>query len=339
MGRNWSRKSIEEIAKQVAKNITAVNPSITVRGARDWGYPLDSRSAYNHPWAESYFMDIEIVEKGRELVTMYLPLPIFNGSINPDGFVDKGMEGVSYEYDPIKGQLAFIYNDGCEPTIYNPSDDNRGFLYRGLPYRIGDTFTLWRPLRKLPRRNHAMSKPNVSWKGTVTLYKAKIVAIISTSQPNRPVIKLGDVISEHVNPKLSEFNVFRDYYTDNPEDVGSDFYPGSLIWQLQYAGYSNQALQHLEAPKTDEWKHYNITGTTYAFNADKSSSVAITGRGLPAAAVSSFSNRSTLTHKIYVSGTLLNDLLFTQEYDVWKKDNGHYDYVDESAVLKISFKL
>ena len=65
----------------------------------------------------------------------------------------------------------------------------------------------------------------------------------------------------------------------------------------------------------------------------------MTGRGLPAAAVSSFSNKSSLTHKIFVSGTLLNDLLFNQEYDVLKKDNNKRDYVSESAVLKISFKL
>lgn len=330
MGRNWSRKSIEEIAKQVAKGISAGNPSITVRGDREWGYPVGG-SYDNEPWAEGYFMDIEIVEKNRELVTMYLPLPIFNGSINPDGFVDKGITGVSYEYDPIKGQLAFIYNDGCEPTIYKPSDDS--LLYRGLDSTNGNW---WRPLKKLPFSNYAMSTPNEPWQGTITLYKATLAAVHNDYKKDM-VVKLGDVISEHDRPKLSEFNVFRDMYAVNPWNVFDDnFYPSVTE---QRDGYSNQALQYLDAPKTDEWEHYNLTGTTYAFNTDKSSGIAMTGRGLPAAAVSSFSNKSILTHKIFVSGTLLNDLLFTQEYDVLKKDNNNRDYVSESAVLKISFKL
>lgn len=330
MGRNWSRKSIEEIAKQVAKNITAGNPSITVRGDREWGYPVGG-SYDNQPWAEGYFMDIEMVEKTRELVTMYLPLPIFNGSINPDGFVDKGITGVSYDYDPIKGQLAFIYNDGCEPTIYKPSDDS--LLYRGLQSTNGQW---WRPLNKLPKRNDAMSTPNNPWQGTITLYKATFAGIRNEYKKER-VVKLGDVITEYDRPKLSEFNVFRDSYAESPWNVYDDnFYPSVKV---QEEGYSNQALQYLDAPKTDEWKHYNLTGTTYAFNADKSGSIAMTGRGLPAAAVSSFSNKSSLTHKIFVAGTLLNDLLFNKEYDVLKKDNNNDDYVSESAVLKISFKL
>ena len=330
MGRNWSRKSIEEIAKQVAKGLQGGNPSVTVRGDREWGYPIGG-SYDNHPWAEGYFMDIEMVETTRELVTMYLPLPIFNGSINPNGFVDKGITGVSYDYDPIKGQLAFIYNDGCEPTIYKPSDDS--LLYRGLHMKNG---RWWRPLNKLPKRNLAMSKPNDTWQGTVTLYKATF-AVEPKVYKNNMVVKLGEVIVERDGPKLSEFSVFRDSYADEPWNVyDSNFYPSV---EVQEVGYSNQALQYLDAPKTDEWKHYNLTGTTYAFNTDKSGSIAMTGRGLPAAAVSSFSNKSILTHKIFVAGTLLNDLLFTQEYDVLKKDNNNDDYVSESAVLKISFKL
>lgn len=330
MGRNWSRKSIEEIAKQVAKGIQGGNPSVTVRGDREWGYPIGG-SSDNQPWAEGYFMDIEMVEKTRELVTIYLPLPIFNGSINPDGFVDKGITGVSYDYDPIKGQLAFVYNDGCEPTIYKPSDDS--LLYRGLDDPNGEW---WRPLDKLPFRNDAMTTPNNPWQGTITLYKATFAGIRNEYKKGT-VVKLGDVITEYDRPKLSEFNVFRDSYAVSPWNVYDDnFYPSVKV---QVGGYSNQALQYLDAPKTDEWKHYNLTGTTYAFNADKSDSIAMTGRGLPAAAVSSFSNKSSLTHKIFVSGTLLNDLLFTQEHDVLKKDNNDDYYVSESAVLKISFKL
>lgn len=333
MGRNWSRKSIEEIAKQVAKGIQGGNPCITVRGDREWGYPIGG-SYGNQPWAEGYFMDIEmvkspVVDAYSELVTMYLPLPIFNGSINPNGFVDKGITGVSYDYDPIKGQLAFIYNDGCEPTIYKPSDDS--LLYRGLSMRNGKW---WRPLDKLPKRNFAMFRPNEPWQGTVTLYKATF-ELEPKVHKNDIVVKLGEVIVEHDKPKLSEFNVFRDSYANEPWNVyDSNFYPSV---EVQEQGYSNQALQYLDAPKTDEWKHYNLTGTTYAFNTDKSDSIAMTGRGLPAAAVSSFSNKSSLTHKIYVSGTLLNDLLFTQEYDVLKKDTENDYYVSESAVLKISF--
>lgn len=330
MGRNWSRKSIEEIAKQVAKGIHGGNPSVTVRGAREWGYPVGG-SSYNETWAEGYFMDIEMVEKNRELVTIYLPLPIFNGSINPDGFVDKGITGVSYDYDPIKGQLAFIYNDGSEPTIHKPSDDS--LLYRGLDTTNG---CWWRPLNKLPVGNIAMSTPNNLWQGTITLYKATFVGIRNEYKIGQ-VVELGDVITEYDRPKLSEFNVFRDSYAESPWNVYDDnFYPSVKV---QEEGYSNQALQYLDAPKTDEWKHYNLTGTTYAFNTDKSGSIAMTGRGLPAAAVSSFSNKSSLTHKIFVAGTLLNDLLFNQEYDVLKKDNNNRDYVGESAVLKISFKL
>ena len=335
MGRNWSRKSIEEIAKQVAKGIKGGNPSVTVRGAREWGYPVGG-SSDNQPWAEGYFMDIEMVKSSvddgySELVTMYLPLPIFNGSINPNGFVDKGITGVSYDYDPIKGQLAFIYNDGCEPTIYKPSDDN--LLYRGLAAHNGQW---WRPLNKLPKRNDAMSWPDYTWEGTVTLYKATL-KLEPKVYKGEIVVKLGEVIVERDRPKLSEFSVFRDSYAVDPWNVyDSNFYPSVKV---QEEGYSNQALQYLDAPKTDEWKHYNLTGTTYAFNTDKNDSIAMTGRGLPAAAVSSFSNNSSLTHKIFVAGTLLNDLLFNQEYDVLKKDNNNNDYVSESAVLKISFKL
>lgn len=303
---------------------------MTIRGAREWGYPSYA-SSRNSPWAEGYFMDIEIVEKNRQMVTMYLPLPIFNGSIDPNGFIDKGITGVSYDYDSIKGQLAFVFNDGSEPTVYYPSDDS--LLYRG--YHHGNRDWL-RPLSKLPTRNDAMSTPNEPWQGTITLYKASL-ANETASYKNDFVVKLGEIISEKPFPKLSEFNVFKDSYAVSPWNVfDSNFYPSV---QVQEEGYSNQALQYLDAPKTDEWKHYNLTGTTYAFNADKSGSIAMTGRGLPAAAVSSFSNKSSLTHKIFIAGTLLNDLLFNQEYDVMEKDNNQEDYVSESAVLKITFKL
>lgn len=330
MGRNWSRKSIEEIAKQVAKGITSGNPCMTIHGVREWGYPPDS-SPDNRPWGEGYFMDIEIVEKNRQLVTMYLPLPIFNGSINSNGFIDKGITGVSYDYDPIKGQLAFVFNDCSEPTVYSPSDDS--LLYRGWHHGTSDWL---RPLSKLSSGNIATSTPNEPWQGTITLYKASL-AREPLYIKNDFVVKLGDIISEKPFPKLSEFNVFKDCYAEQPWNVFDSEFEQSV--NAQDAGYSIQALQFLESPNTDEWKHYNLSGTTYAFNSDKSNSVAITGRGLPAAAVSSFSNKAGLTHKVYVSGTLLNDLLFNQEYDVFKKDNNNEDYVSESAVLKITFKL
>ena len=300
---------------------------MTIRGAREWGYPSDS-SYRNEKWAQAYFIDLEMIGIIQH-VTMYLPLPLFNGNINSNGFIDKGFFGVSSEYDPVKGQLVFVFNDGSEPTIKTFDDDV--LLYRGPKVSNGD----WRrPLDILPNRNPAVKLPNTQWVGSITLYKAAL-----SSAAHRGVqyygVKLGDVISEYVNPKNSEFSVFTDCYSET--DGFDSKFDNSV--SIQSNGYAVQALKYLDTPKTDEWKYYNLAGTTYAFNSDGSESVAMTGRGLPAAAVSSFSNKGCEEHKVFVAGTLLDDLLFTQEYDVLKKDNNQYDYVSESAVLKISFKL
>ena len=297
---------------------------MTVRGVREWGYPLDDKSYDNVHWAEAYFMDIEMW-KSRG-VTMYLPLPIFNGSINANGFINKGFFGESYEYDPIKGQLVFIFNDGCEPT-YTPYDDSK-FLFRGDGPHNGH---FRKPSDYFPLGS---DKNNSNpWGCHVTLYKAALAG--SPGTLHRYGVELRDVIYENNSVTPSELYVFRNMYDKHMADSTTNKFYQSIINQVN--GYSVQSLKFLDTPKTDEWKHYNLAGTTYAFNSDFSESLAITGRGLPAAAVSSFSNMGCSTQKIFVSGTLLNDLLFNQEYDVWKKDNNNDKYVSESAVLKISF--
>ena len=331
MGRNWSRKSIEEIAKQVAKGIKP-NYSITVRGSVEYGYPnLSNLDIHNIRWHEAYFMDIDMWS-GHKKDTMYLPLPIFNGSLNPDGFINKGFFGESCEYDPLKGQLAFIFNDCSVPTL-NPVDDDN-FLYRDL-YQNRDNWAApdppSRPSEHFRIGNYALKSPNDFCGWDIALYKA--TTVINKNNKGYDGIELKDVIYEKKNPKVTEFNVFRDSFYDYTSDLDSKFQRSA---ENQMHGYTLRSLKFVETPKTDDWKNYNISGTTYAFNSDFSESQAITGRGLPAATPAVLLDSATATHKIFVSGTLLNDLLFNNEYDVWSPN---HNYINESAVLKITRHL
>lgn len=288
---------------------------MTVRGVRQWLNLNDGLSLINEQWGRAYFMDIT-----QDAYTIYLPLPIFNGSINSNGFLNKGFFGENYEYDPVKGQLAFILNDSCEPTyLPTESDETNGLLYRGRRGRNSLNYHD-NPLWDIPRSNSYYLSP---W--AATLYKVQLYGA---------VVKITDVISETNGVNHSKLNVYRNIY----EEPSGEFNESAVI---QSDGLPPMMLRYIDAPHTDEWKLYNLAGTTYAFNSDKSKSVPISGRGLPETVTMLFNTGVDKTQKIFVSGTLLNDLLFTKKYDVIDELTNvepvyKGKYVKESAVLKLT---